>query len=367
MKYPLSSPSISALEKRYVNEALDSGWISGTGGFVTRFEQALAAKVNRQHCIAVSNGTVALELALQALCIGSVYGGSAEDEVIVPALTFVAPAAAVRAVGAKPVFVDVELSTWQMSAFRVAKRITPRTKAIIAVDIIGLPCNYDELYLVADGIPIIEDAAEAHGARYEGRSVGSFGDITTFSFHSNKSVAGGEAGAVLTDSDELAAKMRLVANHGMTPHRPYWHDVVGRNYRLNNLTAAFLTGQVERWDELTTKRQQVAHWYDERLTELFKTTELARRHVPAWSSESCWLYTLWHPERDRILAHLRSCDIDTRAIWTPLCDLPLYAESCRGDYPNARRIGYSAFWLPTSAEMTESDVKYICEKLREVL
>lgn len=362
MTIPLSAPSLTDRERTYLLEAYDSGWISGMGGaFIPRFEAALAQQVGRKHCIAVSNGTVALALALQALGVGR------GDEVIVPALTFVSPAAMVAAAGATPVFADIHPDTWMMDAAQVDRLITPRTKAIIAVDIIGHPCNYDFLKWTAGDIPIIEDAAEAHGAQYEGRHVGSFGDVSTFSAFSNKSITCGEGGAVLTDNPDLARRMRIIANHGQTPGVPYMHEVIGQNWRLNNLSAAIGLAQVERWDELTCARQRVAQQYDAALCDLLLTTELTRRPVAPWAKESCWLYCLHHPERDRLIAHLKANDIDARAIWTPLCDLPIYAGSCRGEYPNARHIGAGAFFLPTSATMTQGNVEFICATLRQAL
>jgi len=240
------------------------------------------------------------------------------------------------------------------------------------VDVLGQCAAYDELALIAGDIPIIEDAAEAHGAAYHEKPAGNFGTISTFSFHPNKPLTTGEGGAVLTDDPALAAKMRLIANHGMTPDRPYMHDVVGHNYRLPNLSAAIGLAQVERWDELLEKRRQVFAWYDAKLGDLLDTPEWGRRPLRGdnlyfgGSLESPWLYTLWHEQRDTIIAHLRSCGIDARAIWTPLVDLPVpeYQAGIRGDYPIARRIGYGAFWLPTSANMMESDVQFICEKVR---
>lgn len=361
MRIPLSQPSITALEKRYVNEALEDGWISGTGNFVTRFENALAEKVGRKYAIAVANGTVALEVALRAMGIG------AGDEVIVPALTFVAPAAAVRNVGATPVFADIYANTWNISAGSVIKLTTEKTRAIIAVDVLGNPCHYGYLDTINPVIPVIEDAAEAHGAMYENRPCGSFGGISTFSFHANKALTGGELGAILTDNPEMASLLRILVNHGMTSERPYWHDIVGTNARTNNLSAAIGLAQVERWNELTEKRQQVAAWYDEFLRETFENTLLWRRPVADYASESCWLYTLHHPQRNEIVGHLRARGIDSRAIWTPLCDLPVYKDSCRGEYEITRHVGYGAFWLPTFAAMTREQVREVAEAVKEAV
>jgi perosamine synthetase len=356
---PLSQPHLTSLEGNYLWDAWESGWISGTGEYITKFEKALAKRVNRGYCIAVSNGTVALELALQALGIG------AGDEVIVPALTFVAPAAAVKAVGATPVFADIHLDHWTLDPKQVEAQITPHTKAVIAVDVLGHPCDYHKLIGLCStrGITVIEDAAEAHGAAYKGDPVGCFGMITTFSMHANKAVSAGELGAVLTDNAKLADKMRLIANHGMTKERPYWHEVVGHNYRTNNLTAAVGLGQVQRWDELTEARREVAAWYDAQMEWL----DIEARPVAKWATESTWLYTLAHPERDRIVDMLRAADIDARAIWTALPDLPPYQDGVRGEYPVARRIAAHAFWLPTFYGLRKKDVKFIVGVLGDAL
>jgi perosamine synthetase len=229
---PLSRVTLSDLERTFAHAAVDSGWISGTGGYVRDFEQGLAARLGRRHVVAVGNGTLALELALLALEIGP------GDEVIVPALTFVAPAAAVRAVGATPVFADVTAESWTVDPARAAELVTPRTRAVVAVDLLGHPCDADSL--AALGVPLVEDAAQAHGALYRGRPAGSLGVVSTFSFHANKTVSTGEGGCLATDDPGLAERARLIANHGMTAARPYWHTVVGRNFRMTNVTAAIM-------------------------------------------------------------------------------------------------------------------------------
>lgn len=344
MKYPLSNVSLSKKERDNVQLALDAGWISGTGLFVKQFEEMLAEQVGRKYGVAVANGTLALELALKTLGIGHGH------KVIVPALTFVAPAAAVLNVGAEPILVDVSADHWTLDP----DRLPLGADAIIAVDLMGHPADYQALRLASD-LPIIEDAAEAHGACYRGMPVGSFGVISTFSFHANKTIVTGEGGAVLTDSDFLADHLRLITHHGMRPERPYFHEIVGSNYRMTNLTAAIGCGQCERWGELVEKRKQVARWYDERLPKSF-----GRRPVMDWATEACWIYAAFHPERDRIVSALRECGIDARAIWCALPDLPLYEPySTQGDYPVSRKVASETFLLPTSAVMTESDIDAI--------
>jgi perosamine synthetase len=358
MDIPLSTIWLSSKDMEYATEALRSGWISGMGEFLMRFEEGLGKRIYRRHVIAVANGTVALELALRAL------GIRAGDEVIVPAFTFVAPAAAVRAVGATPVFADIHPDHWTLDPLSVANRMTRRTQAIIAVDVLGHPCDYDALQAVAGTVPIIEDAAEAHGACYKGRPVGSFGTISTFSFHANKTVTTGEGGCVATDDDHLAQMMRLIANHGMTKQRPYHHEVVGTNYRMTNLTAAIGVGQVERWDSLVEARREVATHYDEHLQGV---KGLRRRPVAEWAKEACWLYTLAHQQREKILSSLRGrYGVDARAIWELLPDQLPYRD-VQGSYPVARQVASEAFWLPTFANMPREKIRKVANAIQEIL
>ncbi len=357
---PLSSVKIGENEIAYVTEAIQTGWISSTGKYVAEFEKALAKVTHRKHGIAVTNGTVALEVVLRAMGIGI------GDEVIVPALTFVAPAAAVATVGALPVLADVTTESWTIDPVEVARLITPRTKAIIAVDLLGHPADYDELINAANGIPIIEDAAQAHGAGYKSNPVGSFGIVSTFSFHANKAIATGEGGAVLSDSKELIDAIWLISNHGMTKDRPYYHEIVGHNFRMTNLTAAIGLGQVQRWEELTAARNRVASIYDGCLKD---ATGLYRRPVAHWATESCWLYAVGISggKKRKVLDELRKAEIDSRAIWTALPDLGVYSEGVRGGYRHARQFSDEVIWLPTSAVMTSAQVEFISDVLLRAL
>ncbi|MFE9098038.1 DegT/DnrJ/EryC1/StrS family aminotransferase [Streptomyces sp. NPDC007264] len=351
---PLSRPSLSALERSHVQGALEDGWISGTGGLVTRFEEALSRRIGRGHTIAVANGTMGLELALRGLGIGP------GDEVVVPAFTFAAPATTVLAVGARPVPADVDPDTWTICPRAARAARTPRTRAVIAVDVLGHPADYDALRAL--DLPVIQDAAEAHGARYRGRPVGGQGDLSVFSFHANKAITTGEGGSVSTDSPHLAERMRLLANHGMTPQQPYVHEVVGRNFRMTNLTAALGLGQLERWDELIGARNDVARRYAERLD----PSEYAPRPVAPWAEYSCWLHTVTAPAERRaaVLAHLRARGIDARAVWPPLHEQPVLGRPGT-DCPVARDIAQRAFWLPTYAGMPDTDIDLVAAALAE--
>ncbi|MEV5281828.1 DegT/DnrJ/EryC1/StrS family aminotransferase [Streptomyces sp. NPDC052811] len=354
MRIPLSSVALTGLETAYAHDALASGWISGTGAYLERFEAALAERTGRSHVIAVNSGTSALQLALLALDIGP------GDEVIVPALTFVAPAAAVRAVGARPVLCDIHPRTWTLDPDSAARAMTARTKAIVAVDLMGHPADFDALARL--GVPVVEDAAQAHGARYRGRPVGAEGIASVFSFHANKAVSTGEGGCVAVDDAGLMERMRLIANHGMSTARPYWHELVGHNFRMTNPTAAIGLGQVERWDELVAARRRVADQYTEKL----RDTPLGLRPVAPWATWGCWLYSVTTPRCAELVAALRARGIDARGIWPALTSLPLYREA-GPPCPVAEEVSATTAWLPTFADMPAKAVQDVVDAVRDVV
>lgn len=351
---PLSSADIGPAERKQVEAAIEGGWISGTGPQVRELEQRLATRIKRTHVVATANGTLAIELALRALGIGP------GDEVVVPALTFAAPASSVLAVGATLVLADIAPDHWTLRADDVARKITRRTRAILAVDVLGHPCDYDTL--ARFGVPIIEDAAEAHGAHYKGRPAGSFGVISIFSFHANKAITTGEGGCAATDSAELADRMRVTANHGMRPERPYVHEVVGRNYRMTNLAAAIGLGQVDRWDELVAARNRIAVEYNRLLAD----TGCVAKPVAPWAQYSCWLHTITVGNREDILAYVRDRGVDARAIWPALSTQPLFG-SVNGLFPVAESVAQRAMWLPTFSGMSSDDVGFVAEAVRKAI
>lgn len=345
-KYPLSSVTMEGHEVEYVTQAVKAGEVSGTGSFVDRFEQGLIERIGRSYAIACTNGTVALEIALRAV------GVRPGTEVLVPALTFAACANAVLNIGATPVLIDIHPDTWTIDPQLARDAVTRSTRALIAVDLLGHPADYDALSALFGGLPIIEDAAQAHGAIARGKTAGNFGMISTFSFHANKAVSCGEGGAILTDDPELAATMRLMVNHGMRKDRPYWHEIVGTNARIGNLQAAFGTAQVERWTELIEARNRVKRWYQKHYR------KGSFRPQMDWAAPSNCLTSLTVQHKDSIVRQLRADrNIDARSIWTPLCDLPI-CES-RFEYPVTRAVAATTFCLPTHAGMTEEDCKVI--------
>lgn len=348
---PLSQPWLGDLEREYVQDALASGWISGTGPYVERLESSIAERIGRTHVIAVSSGTTALELALAALGIGR------GDEVIVPALTFAAPAAAVLTVGATPVLCDVSKVDWTIDPAAAHACLGPRTRAVIAVDTLGHPCDFEAL--AALGVPVIEDAAQAHGAMLGRQPAGSHGVLSVFSFHANKAITSGEGGCVATDDPDLAARVRLVANHGMTAAAPYVHTVAGRNARMTNLTAALGAAQVHRWTELTAGRAR-AH---ERYTALTGELGFPTRPVRSGVKASCWLHTvvIGQERRDRMVSAGREAGVDVRAIWPALPSLALYRSHTPRPCPVAEAVSRSCVWVPTWSHITDRDIDHVVD------
>jgi perosamine synthetase len=347
---PLSRPDLGSAEKQAVAEALASGWVSGTGPDVGRLEAELRGRLGRSHVIATSSGTSALELAMRALGIGP------GDEVVVPALTFAAPALTALALGATPVLADVTESTWTLDPDDVESRLTRRTRVVVAVDVLGHSCDFDAILRL--GVPVIEDAAQGHGGSYRGRPLGSHGVVSVLSFHANKSVTTGEGGCVATDEEDLANAMRVIANHGMSARERYRHTVIGRNFRMGNLAAALGVAQVRRWEELTSGRTALGRRY----AQLAATPLADPRPVAAWAGYSCWLHTLRSSVRDEFVAFLRRAGCDARAIWPALSTQPLINPSGRAS-PVAESVAAEAFWVPTSSALTVDEVDLVCEAM----
>jgi perosamine synthetase len=355
MRIPLSTIAFGEREARYVQEAVSAGWISGTGPFIDAFERELARRTSRAHAVAVNSGTSALELCILALGIGP------GDEVLVPALTFAAPASAVISAGAVPVLCDIDMDSWTIDVARARALVTHRTRAVIGVSLLGHPCDFDALAEL--NLPVIEDAAQAHGASYKGRPSGSLGLLSVMSFHANKAITSGEGGCVLTDDSGLADAARLLANHGMRPGRPYYHEVAGRNFRMTNLTAAIGLAQAERWDELVAGRADVARHYDRLLSGI----PVGSRPRAAWATPSWWLYVLRTERRDHLVRLLRDQQIDARALWPSLDTLPVFACGARAEYPVARAVSQSAMWLPTWHGMPARTIAEVADAVHSIV
>ncbi len=353
IKFPVYQPSLTGNEKKYVNECLDSTWISSKGKFINQFEYEFARFVGVEHATTVSNGTVALHLALAALGIGP------GDEVIVPTLTYIASVNAITYCGASAVFVDSLFGTWQMDAADVARKITPRTKAVMAVHLYGHPCDMDGLQEVckAHNLFLVEDCAEATGSLYKGRHVGSFGDISTFSFFGNKTITTGEGGMVVTNDHTLHERAVHLKGQGLAKHRQYWHDVVGYNYRMTNICAAIGLAQLEQADKFISRKREIAHLYEKSMQG--SPVEFHQQHADV--KHSYWMCSILVPQaaqRDPLREHLAAHGIETRPLFYPVHTMPMFADKFRR-HTVAEDLAWRGLNLPSYPGLTNKEVEEI--------
>jgi perosamine synthetase len=364
-KVPLAQPDLSGNEARYVAEAVESSWISSSGPFVERFETDFARLCGTRFALGVANGTVGLHLVLEALGVGP------GDEVIVPSLTYIATANAVAYTGATPVFADVDPSTWCLDVSAVQAAVTARTVGIIAVHLYGHPADMAALAAVADrhSLFLVEDAAEAHGAKVESRPVGGLGTAGVFSFYGNKIVTSGEGGAVTTSDAALDARLRLLRGQGMDPERRYFFPVRGFNYRLTNLACALLCAQIEHFDQMLASRRAIDRLYRSLLE---RVAGLTLQHRAIWAEPVPWLFSMTVDEeefgmsRDLLARRLADAGVETRPFFIPVHTLPPYSAS--GGQPQlavTERLGEEGLNLPTFSAMTDDQVgevaKAICD------
>lgn len=363
IKVPVAVPDLSGREEEYVVNAVRSSWISSTGEYVDRFEDEFARRCGTRFALSVCNGTVALHLALLALDV------RAGDEVLVPSLTYIATANAVRYVGAEPVFVDVDPNTWCIDPSALEGHITRRTKGIIAVHLYGHPVDMDAINAVAavHGLWVVEDAAEAHFATYKDKPVGSFGRIATFSFFGNKILTCGEGGAVTFDDPQLAVRARALRGQGVDPNRRYYFPVTGYNFRLTNVACAILCAQLERSDEIIDRRQAVFDAYTARLRGI---PGIGLQPIADWAKPAPWLFCITVDEstfrvsRDDLMAELLDAGIDTRPFFIPIHQLPPFREQsmARGErLPHTERLSSQGINLPTFATLSTADIDMIAD------
>jgi perosamine synthetase len=357
---PVAEPSIGEREVELVADAVRSGWVSSIGEYVTAFEAELASRCGVAHAIATSNGTTALHLAL------AVGGIVPEDEVIVPSLTFVATAAAVRYLGASPVFAESDAAHWCLDPADVASRVTPRTRALVAVDLYGHPADMDALGEIAaeHDLVVVEDAAEALGAVYRQRLAGGLGHLGVLSFYGNKLITTGEGGAVLTDDSALADRARLLRDHAMDPQRRYWHGEIGFNYRITNMQAALGVAQLERLDEFLARKREIAAVYRAGLHDV---PGVSLQEEAEWATSSWWMTTLRIDAgggvgRDELAERLRADGVDSRPAFVPLHLLPHLRQE--GALPVAEAVGSEGLSLPSSTSLTDSELEWVIGSVR---
>ncbi len=357
-RIPVYFPDLSGNEKKYVNDCIDSSWISSKGKYVKLFEEAFSRYIGTKYGISVSNGTVALQLALLMLKI------EAGDEVIVPTFTYIATVNAIKYIGAVPVFVDSVDSTWQMDSNNIKEKITRKTKAIIAVHLYGHPCDMESIQILCNkyNLYLIEDCAEAIGSEYKGIKVGNFGNIACFSFFGNKTITTGEGGMVLTNSNTLYKIGNQLKNQGLTEGYEYWHSMIGYNFRMTNICAAIGMAQLERIEEFIEKKRNIAKLYKNELKDLPIDLHEEDKNV----FHTYWMNSILvssEKERKSLNSFLEEKGIETRPTFYPAHMMPMYLEKQK--YPIAEKIGLRGMNLPSFPNLHEEDIIYICECIRE--
>ena len=366
MEVPVNEPVISEEAKRNVAEALATGWLSSAGPFVTRFEENFATFLGVKHAVAVSSGTAALHVALLALGIG------AGDEVIVPAFSMGACFLSVLHAGAKPVFVDCEPETYNIDTNKIEEKITPKTKAIMAVHTYGHACDMDVIRTVAKKhkLFVIEDAAEAHGATYKGKKCGSLGDVGCFSFYANKIITTGEGGMIVTNNPSLAHEAAKLKDLYHSDKKRFIHEKVGYNYRLTNLQAAVGLGELEHIDEYLEKKVAMAKRYSEALKKIpgikIPTTLAGIKNV-------FWVYAVlidpkkFSVNRDTFKKLLQDEGIGTRDFFYPPEEQPVLKNIIgKETFPNAAYAGHTGLYLPSGLAITEAQIDYVIEKIKSI-
>lgn len=355
---PVYQPSLSGNEKEYVMDCIDSTWISSKGKYVGKFEAGFANYIGTKYADSVTNGTVAIHLAMLALGIGP------GDEVIVPTFTYVASVNAISYVGAIPVFVDSLIDTWQMDPDDVEKKITSKTKAIIAVHLYGHPCDMDRLIGIAKKheVFLIEDCAEAIGSEYKGKKVGTFGDIACFSFFGNKTITTGEGGMVLTNDNTLHERTSRIKDQGTARDREYWHDIIGYNFRMTNIHAAIGLAQLENIDKFVNRKIEIGELYKKELKSL-NLKVLSGVGDVKHTYWMCSIMTTESEERVALRQYLKDEGIETRPTFYPIHTLPMYSEKFQ-KHPIAEYIGWRGINLPSYPDLTDDQVIYICDIIK---
>ena len=366
---PVNEPLLDGNEKKYLLECIETGWISSEGPFIKQFEEKFATRVGRKHGIAVTNGTAAIDAALDALGIGS------GDEVILPAFTIISCITQIVRSGAIPVLVDSDPITWNMDVSQIEAKITPQTKAVMIVHIYGLPVDVDPVLALAKkhGLKVIEDAAEMHGQTYKGKACGSFGDISTFSFYPNKHITTGEGGMIVTDDDELAETCRSLRNLCFNPKKRFVHERLGWNLRMTNMQAALGVAQLERLGEFVQRKHHMGRRYSELLAGL-PGVQLPLAKTD-YAENIYWVFGFLLEadlgiDAEEAMSRLAEKGIGTRPFFCPMHMQPVLQGMglFKGErYPVAERLYRQGFYIPSGMALTDEQMVEAAQAVREVL
>lgn len=374
---PVNEPLLNGNEKKYLDECIDTSWISSEGPFVKKFEEGMAKAAGRRHGIAVCNGTVALEAAVAALELGP------GDEVIMPTFTIISCAAAIIRRGCVPVLVDSDPATWNMDVKLLEARVknevevkrNTRLKAIMVVHIYGLPVDMEPVLALAGeyGLKIIEDAAQMHGQTCGGRPCGSFGDISTFSFYPNKHVTTGEGGMLLTDDDRLAERCRSLRNLCFQPKKRFVHEELGYNFRMTNLQAALGLAQVERLEEFVGRKRSMGKRYTELLASV-PGLELPLERT-RYADNIYWVYGMVLKnnvpfDAEEAMRRLADRKIGTRPFFWPMHEQPVFFKMglFKGErHPVAERLARRGFYIPSGMALTGDQMAKAADAVKEMM
>lgn len=366
---PVNEPLLNGNEKKYLCECIDTGWISSEGPFVRKFEDKMSTVAGRRYGIAVSNGTAALEVAVQALGIGE------GDEVIMPAFTIISCAMAVTKLGVVPVLVDSDIHTWNMNVDEIEPKITAKTKAIMIVHLYGLPVEADKVLALAEkyNLKVIEDAAEMHGQTYKGKPCGSFGDISTFSFYPNKHITTGEGGMVVTDDEKLAERCRMLRNLCFRKDIRYVHDEISDNYRFTNLQAAVGLAQLERLDEFVERKRAMGKYYTGQLKDIDGLILPVER--TDYADNIYWVYGIvldkqTEADNKTVQKLLAEEGIGSRTFFWCMHEQPVYQKQGlfkEESYPNAEYLARKGFYIPSGLALTTEQMERVVMGVRRVM
>lgn len=364
---PVNVPMLSPQAATYVADCIRTGWISSAGSYIARFENAYATYLGVRHAVTTSNGTTALHIAIASLGIGK------GDEVIMPDLTIISCPLSVLYTGAAPVFVDVDPVTFTIDPKLIEAKITKRTRAIMVVHLYGHPCDMDPIVTIAKKhkLPIIEDAAEAHGATYKGKRVGSIGTVGAFSFYANKIVTTGEGGMVATNATRIANRARLLKDLAHSPKRRFWHEEIGFNYRLTNVSAAIGLAQLESIETYIAKKQWMAREYEAALRGVPYLTLPSQQ---PWATSVYWMYALTLTRnapitKNELRKRLKDRGVDTRNFFYPLHTQPILRQYAgkHDRFPVSDFASHHGLYVPSGLAITQKQIRTVARALRDIL
>ena len=366
---PVNTPLLDGNEKKYLNECIDTGWISSEGPFVKKIENVFSKTVDRNYGIAVSSGTAALDIAVEVLGVGS------GDEVILPSFTIISCIGQIIRSGALPVLVDSDPVTWNMDINQVKEKITERTKAIIVVHIFGLPVDMDPLLEIAKKyqIKVIEDAAQMHGQTYKGRPCGSFGDISTFSFYPNKHITTGEGGMVVTDDEQIAEDCKSLRNLCFQPKKRFVHEKLGWNFRMTNMQAALGVAQLERLDEFVERKKEMGKKYMNGLSGI-EGIQLPQPKTD-YAENIYWVFGLVLDKSigfnaEEVINLLGERGIGCRPFFCPMHQQPVFRRMGLfndGSFPVAEMLYKQGFYIPSGLALTVEQIDRVIKTVVKVL